>query len=238
MKEQRIDIVLWENVDNITQKKEDQEEAIFDTMKRTWKEINYDVQPHVVALTSLGLPHNRNRLVAMILNRHDPKTFDLSARPLQAIFQRFRRLYQLCERKHGCASDFLLDDKDPLVLKDLKYRQEVARSRKPVGYDQNKAITACKSVHVDWATLKPTPELEKSRWYKTLSPVEKDRLCAAIAQHPDDSVFFRDSRPGFGRGRASSCTDDGLVVSSCVMPQQTLFIFDKSKPKRDPRIVL
>ena len=175
----------------------------------------------------------------MILNRHDPKTFDLSARAMGTIFDRFRRLYQVCERKHGCASDFLLGDKDPLVLEDLKYRQKVAASRVVAGYDHNKAITACKSVHVDWAALKPTPQLEKSRWYKTLSPVEKDRLCAAIAQHKKSkNVFFIDSHPNFGRSRASNWTEDGRVISSCVMPQQTLFIFDKSKPKREPRIVL
>ena len=129
----------------------------------------------------------------MILNVHDHRTLDFAAKSMRAVCARFRKLCQVCESQHRCASEFLLADDDPIVLRELKNRQQVAANRNDGGYDQNKAIAACKSMNVDWASLKPTPQLESSRWYKTLTRCEQDRLCAVIARdpaHPEENVFF------------------------------------------------
>ena len=207
-----------------------------------WKEIKYDLQPYFIDCTSFGLPQNAPRLIAMILNVHDPRTLDFAAKSMHAVCVRFRKLCQVCERQHGCASEFLLPDDDPLVLQDLKRRQHIAAKRQPEGYDFNKAIAALKSMNVDWASLKPTPQLESSRWYKTLTRCEQDRLCAVIARnqaHPEDSVFFRDCSAPFGHnGRASNRTEDGLVITRALKKNEQVFIFDKTKPEREPRIVL
>ena len=74
-----------------------------------------------------------------------------------------------------------------------------------------------------------------------MTPCEQDKLCAVIARHPghpEDTVFFRDSQPAFGKGRASSRTEDGLAIASCVMARQTVFAFHNTKLERESRIVL
>ena len=67
---------------------------------------------------------------------------------------------------------------------------------------------------------------------------EQDKLCAVVQHQPENSVFFRDLNPPFGKGRVSNRTEDGLVVANSVTPRQSLFTFDMNKPERESRIVL
>ena len=182
-REQRIDKLLWESPNDCGQNGwhwDSYWEANLPKTLSKWQEIKYDMQPYFLNCTSFGLPQNKPKLVAMILNVHDPRTLDFAAKSMHAVFARFRKLCQVCERQHGCASEFLLPDDDPLVLQDLKRRQHIAANRQPEGYDFNKAIAALKLINVDWASLKPTHQLESSRWYKTLTPCEQDKLLSLI----------------------------------------------------------
>ena len=120
--EQRIDIVLWDAGYRGCYKNRPTSLNL-GTVVSKWKEIKYEVEPYFLNCTSFGLPQNEHRVMAMILNAHDPRTLDFAAKSMHAVFARFRKLCQVCERQHGCASEWLLADDDPLVLKGLKRRQ-------------------------------------------------------------------------------------------------------------------
>ena len=107
MERDRPDLVFFENVQDIAEKK-DNDESNMDLLKEKWGRMGYQCVVAYTDTNEFGLPQHRKRVVIVAVNTRDPKPITFTDRPFAKVFDTLRALLLLCHRKPQCASKYLL----------------------------------------------------------------------------------------------------------------------------------
>ena len=94
------DIVIWENVDDVSHQKSDGGSNL-DMVLVRWHQLGYDAQVVHCNSKVYGLPENRFRCYIVALSM-TPKTFTFQERGVLDVFRTFTEFLRVCHRKPQC----------------------------------------------------------------------------------------------------------------------------------------
>ena len=132
MKENRPDVVFFENVTEIDKENAD-DESNLSILEEAWKEIRYESQVIRTDTVKFGIPQHRRRIVIVALNTRDPQLFTFSTRNVATVFTTLRALLMVCHRKPECATKYLFPYDDVGVTTELARAKKEAEARQGRG---------------------------------------------------------------------------------------------------------
>ena len=132
MKLCKPDIVLYENMVQLDQKKKDGP-SNYDILRKSWESMGYQVIKVFTDSKCFGLPQDRNRLWVVAYNIKNPRIITFETREWARVKKTFTSLFVVTQRKPACASQYLLPDESNEVKEELKSCQEIANKRKKEG---------------------------------------------------------------------------------------------------------
>ena len=236
----RPDILIWENVEDVGDTKQDGETNL-ECILQQWGALGYESQVAYCNSRVYGLPQNLHRCYIVAFNVRDPKTITFEDRSIDDVCCTFTSLLQVCQRKAECASTYLLDDGDKHVRHYLKHLQAEAAQREEKGYNMQKHVEIALKAGIKPGSYPPPASLANNKWFQTLTMQQKDTLSFSMV-YQQGPHFFRDVRPSFGRTRISSRGDHDEAIAGTVLPSQMLMTFREPAPGHagdpEPRLIL
>ena len=225
----RPDLLVFENVIDIAEAKEDVGMSDLEIMKADLSCIGYESIVADCNSSMFGLPQQRRRLYVVALNVRDPRTITFKDRSIEDVFQTFRGFLQVCQRSPACASTFLLPEGHPAIATELSRLTAAKCNTTDGGYNLEKPMQIASKANIPWGTFPPPAWLDKSEWFQQLTRQQKHAICFSIRQHPATHLL-RDLRPSFGRTRISAIFDGGRHIANTCVPNQMLMAFPINHP--------
>jgi len=170
-----VEIVILENVDDITDKLHDKG---YNEIMSALGQMNYDVHTWVMNAADYGLPQSRTRAFIVGITRPSTKYCIPNYGALMVSITKYLKMVVI---EPPSLEEILLDESDPLVRNEL--RRLLAKGE-PKGFDQSTLITHCsqwQKLGLRMNMIRPRSQTTESNWFQTLCSRERDII--AYRQH-------------------------------------------------------
>ena len=213
-------LVIYENVDSMD---EGSGESNVDILLSEFSSRGYEGQRMTLDAQSFGLPQHRRRTWVLFVRVVANSRVTFVDRQIDQVFVSFCACVSACQRAAPCASGVLLVDDDPAVEAELERRVAASGQFNNWGWSEaglKAHIDLCRSHGLRWGEA--TEESLKSRWFATLSPMQRSTLSFSQKKDPGD-VLFRNISQSAGRVIMSTFRD-GKHAAPTQLPSQLLWI--------------
>ena len=213
-------LVIYENADSMD---EGSGESNVDILLSEFSSRGYEGQRMTLDAQSFGLPQHRRRTWVLFVRVVANSRVTFVDRGIDRMFVTFCACVSACQRAAPCASGVLLVDDDPAVEAELERRLAASGRGTEGGWSEaglKAHIDLCRSHGLRWGEA--TEESLKSRWFATLSPMQRSTLSFSQKKDPGD-VLFRNISQSAGRVIMSTFRD-GKHVAPTQLPSQLLWI--------------